>query len=134
LDLTPGTLGGRFTTLEGLLAQVYEELHSRIFSETSDSMEAETYERWTNFFKGLQSVKEGEREFTVILEDPLASSYLQNLYAPDPDPNMTIEDYERTEEQNEDLGINDMVLSGYSKEEKEAEAEAKEEEAKEEAS
>ena len=29
------------------------------------------------------------------------------------DPNMTIEMYERTEEQNEDLGLNDMVLENY---------------------
>ncbi len=59
------------------------------------------------------------RPFTLILDDPVANSYLQNLYAPDPDPNMTITTYERTFEQNEDLGINDMVLEGY--EEKEAE-------------
>lgn len=118
LDLTPGTLGGRFTTLEGLLTQVYEELHSRIFSGTSDSMGEETYNRWTEFFKGLKAAKEGKIKFTVILEDPLAASYLQNLYAPDPDPDTTIEDYERTEEQNEDLGLNDMVLEGYEKDEK----------------
>lgn len=49
----------------------------------------------------------------MILDDPLANSYLQNLYAPDPDPNMTIEEYERTWEQNEDLGLNDMKVEGY---------------------
>ncbi|CAG8628554.1 579_t:CDS:2, partial [Paraglomus occultum] len=36
-----------------------------------------------------------------------------NPYAPDPDPNMEIELYERTWEQNEGLGINDMVLEEY---------------------
>jgi zinc finger protein len=45
---------------------------------------------------------------TIILDDPLANSYLQNLCAPDPDPQMTIEEYERSYEQNEDLGINQM--------------------------
>lgn len=43
----------------------------------------------------------------------MANSYLQNLYAPDPDPNMTTEVYDRTWEQNEDLGLNDMVVEGY---------------------
>ena len=54
-----------------------------------------------------------ERPFTLILDDPLANSYLQNLYAPDPDPNMTIEEYDRTWEQNEMLGLNDMKVEGY---------------------
>ena len=58
-------------------------------------------------------VKEGNRPFTIILDDPLANSYLQNLYAPDPDPNMTVEMYERTWEQNEELGLNDIKVEGY---------------------
>ena len=57
--------------------------------------------------------KNAEREFTVILDDPLANSYLQNIYAPDPDPNMTIEVYDRDWEQNEELGLNDMKVEGY---------------------
>ena len=51
--------------------------------------------------------------YTLILDDPLADSYLQNIYAPDPDPNMEIVTYERTWEQNEDWGLNDMKVEGY---------------------
>lgn len=58
-------------------------------------------------------VKTADHPFTLILDDPLANSYLQNLYAPDPDPNMTIEEYDRTWEQNEALGLNDMKVEGY---------------------
>jgi zinc finger protein len=58
-------------------------------------------------------IKNAERPFTLILDDPLANSYVQNLYAPDPDPNMEIETYERTWQQNEDLGLNDMKVEGY---------------------
>lgn len=108
LDLVPGTLGGRFTTIEGLLTQVYEELHSRVFQERSDSMEEETKKNWTVFLARLQDAIEGKIGFTIIMEDPLSSSYIQNVYAPDNDPNMIIEDFERTYEQNEDLGLNDM--------------------------
>lgn len=54
-----------------------------------------------------------EIKCTLILDDPLGNSYLQNLYAPEPDPAMTIEEYERTFEQNETLGLNDMRLEGY---------------------
>lgn len=117
LDLTPGTLGGRFTTVEGLLAQVHDELHQRIFankdSESSDSLEAATRDRWEFFFQGLCDAKDGKKRFTCILDDPLAASYVQNLCAPDPDPQLTIEDVERTKEQEDDLGISDMVTEGY---------------------
>ncbi|RPB28219.1 zinc finger protein zpr1 [Terfezia boudieri ATCC MYA-4762] len=124
LDLTPGTLGGRFTTLEGLLSQVHDDLHSRIFTSpsststheidlASDSLDAESRKRWRKFFEGLSEAKEGKRRFTLIMEDPMGASYLQNLYAPDPDPGMTVEEYERTEEQEEELGLRDMKTEGY---------------------
>lgn len=54
-----------------------------------------------------------EIKSTLILDDPLGNSYLQNLYAPDPDPAMTIEEYQRTFEQNESLGLNDIRLEDY---------------------
>ncbi|RLV90786.1 Zinc finger protein ZPR1 [Spathaspora sp. JA1] len=108
LDLTPGTLGGRFTTIEGLLTQVREELHGRVFTQSSDSMDEETKTRWTSFFARLDDAISGNIPFTIIMEDPLASSYIQNVYAPDNDPNMIIEEFERTFEQNESLGLNDM--------------------------
>jgi zinc finger protein len=124
LDLTPGTLGGRFTTLEGLLAQVHDELHQRIFADSgehSDSLDLEQRKKWEEFFQGLRDAKEGKSKFTCILDDPLAASYVQNLCAPDPDPQLTIEDVERTTEQEEDLGIADMKTEGYGEQaEKEA--------------
>ena len=113
LDIQEGTLGGRFTTLEGLLRQVYDELESRVFSQTSDSMDEQTKQNWIEFFSRLKTAIEGKVKFTVIMQDPLAGSYIQNVYAPDPDPNMKIEDYERTEEQNEDLGLADMKVDNY---------------------
>lgn len=67
------------------------------------------------------------------MDDPLGNSYLQNLYAPDPDPNMTIEEYERTWDQNESLGLNDMKVNGEEEEEsKEEEEEENKEKSKEE--
>ncbi|KAI0791646.1 zf-ZPR1-domain-containing protein [Irpex lacteus] len=108
LVLEAGTLGGRFTTLEGILDQVYEELSEKVFSDAKKG--DGTFE---TFLGKLKAVKSAERPFTLILDDPLANSYLQNLYAPDPDPNMTIEEYERTWEQNEELGLNDMKVEGY---------------------
>lgn len=61
-------------------------------------------------------VKAVETPFTFILDDPLANSHLQNIYAPDPDPNMTVELYDRTFEQNEELGLNDIKVENYNAE------------------
>ena len=49
-------------------------------------------------------------EFTLILDDPAGNSYMQNVYAPEEDPELTIETYERSFEQNDELGLNDMKV------------------------
>ncbi|THH32378.1 hypothetical protein EUX98_g1799 [Antrodiella citrinella] len=108
LVLQHGTLGGRFTTLEGILDQVYEELSQKLFVDASSDDGA-----FEKFLAKLKAVKNVEMPFTLILDDPLADSYLQNIYAPDPDPNMEIVTYDRTYDQNEDWGLNDMQVEGY---------------------
>ena len=87
---------------------MYEELSAKVFNDAKSDDGA-----FEKFLGKLKAVKAAEHPFTLILDDPLANSYLQNLYAPDPDPNMTIEEYDRTWEQNEDLGLNDMKVEGY---------------------
>lgn len=109
LRLAPGTLGGRFTTLEGLLQQVYDELSEKVMnagdSSASRGVNTELLETFLGRLKGLISV---DQPYTVILDDALANSYIQSPYAPDPDPQLLVQDYERTWEQREDLGLNDM--------------------------
>jgi zinc finger protein len=68
-------------------------------------------QRFATFLESMKQAIAGEMPFTLIVDDPLAGSYVQNLYAPDVDPNMVIEEYERTQEQDEDLGIADMNVS-----------------------
>lgn len=118
LQVNPGTLGGRFTTVEGLLTQVRNDLHSQIFetgsSEGGDSLSNEQRSQWKSFFEGIDAAIKGEKKFTIILTDPMASSYVQKAVDPDQeDPQMTTEDYERTEEEMEDLGLNDMKVENY---------------------
>ena len=121
LSVNPGTLGGRFTTVEGLLTQIRDDLHGQIFdiddldSQGGDSLAVETKTKWSNFFATLDKAIKAEIPFTMVLEDPWASSYVQNLCAPEMDPQLDIEDYERTEEENEDLGLNDIQVEGYTK-------------------
>ncbi|KAH8907184.1 zf-ZPR1-domain-containing protein [Coniochaeta sp. PMI_546] len=117
LSVNPGTLGGRFTTVEGLLTQVRDDLKSQIFETGTghDGLSEEEKTRWATFFEELDKAVAGEREFTIVLADPLAASYVQSL-ADDPgqpDEQMTVEEYERTEEEEEDLGLKDMNTENY---------------------
>ncbi|RHZ88019.1 hypothetical protein Glove_26g106 [Diversispora epigaea] len=116
LELQSGTLGGRFTTIEGLLRQVYDELIERVpfVNRDGDSVQDKRRETFKNFLEKLDKVIGGEvLPAHIILDDPLSNSYLQNPYAPESDPNMKIEIYKRSWEQNEFLGLNDIVLENY---------------------
>lgn len=116
LHLQPGTLGGRFTTLEGLLGQVYEELDEKVFAR-GDAAKGQDKSEMGQFLVKLKSAMEVTIQYTIILDDPLANSYIQNPYAPDEDPNMETVEYTRDFDQNEDLGLNDVQVEGYHGEE-----------------
>ncbi|KAI6756578.1 hypothetical protein HG530_011176 [Fusarium avenaceum] len=117
LQVNPGTLGGRFTTVEGLLTQVRGDLHSQIFEgvgQGGDSLASNEKSEWTAFFDGLDAAIRGEKTFTIILTDPFASSYVQPLVDPPaPDPAIHRESYTRTDEEEEELGLKDMKLENY---------------------
>ncbi|KAI9696348.1 MAG: nucleolar zinc-finger protein [Bogoriella megaspora] len=123
LDVQAGTLGGRFTTIEGLLTQVRHDLRRQIFDaegegyEAGDSMAAGEKEKWDKFFENMASALDGTLSFSCILEDPLAASYVQSYTAPEPDDQMTVEEYERTEEEEEQLGLRDIKTEHYEAEE-----------------
>ncbi|KAI9744903.1 MAG: nucleolar zinc-finger protein [Claussenomyces sp. TS43310] len=133
LSVNPGTLGGRFTTVEGLLTQVREDLHRQIFDVDDevgaggDSLPADAKSTWSSFFEGIDAAIKGERKFTVMLVDPLASSYVQNLCTPDEDPQIITEEYERTAEEEEELGLTDMKTEGYEQDDATGKAEELEE-------
>ncbi|PLW20076.1 hypothetical protein PCANC_12081 [Puccinia coronata f. sp. avenae] len=130
LHLNPGTLGGRFTTLEGLLKQVFEELDQKVFArgdsaagqpasqnppESGDSDEAQNYSKTTMeiFLDKFKKIIEADTPFTVILDDPISNSFIQNIYAPDDDPAIEKIEYERSFDQNEELGLNDIKTENY---------------------
>lgn len=119
VTVQPGTLGGRFTTVEGLLTEIRDQLKGQIYDiddstqSGGDSMAESDKDKWARFFTRLDSAIKGEMKFVITLEDPMANSYVQDLCAPEPDPQMKTEDYTRTEEEEEELGLKDMKVEGY---------------------
>lgn len=115
-ELGMAAVGGKFTTLEGLLKDIRDLIVSKNPFVCGDSSTSDRMQRLQEFGKKIDKIIAGEMEVHVVLDDPAGNSYLQNVYAPDPDPEITIEKYTRTYEQNEDLGLNDMKTEGYQEE------------------
>jgi zinc finger protein len=94
LSLDHGTLGGRFTTLEGLLQQIYDELASKALvrgDAFGGGGERERFEAFLDKLKAVMECREDVVPYEIVLDDPLANSYIQNPYAPDPDEQVTVD-------------------------------------------
>lgn len=111
MNVTNYSMGGRFTTLEGLLVYVKERLGETNPFAFGDSAGKAT--KLKELVDKIDSVINNKRFVTVILDDPIGNSYIQNTYAPDPDPHLKIEKYKRTEEQDLEYGISDMRTENY---------------------
>ncbi|XP_050360188.1 zinc finger protein ZPR1 isoform X1 [Nymphalis io] len=115
LDLEVGgrALGGRFSTAEGLVRATLEQIKDApTLQGDAPKLAKENLERFT---EKLQEVIDGKRAITLILDDPAGNSYVQNLND-DPatfDDGLKVTRYERTYEQNDELGLNDMKTEGY---------------------
>ena len=115
VEVTPGTMGGRFTTVEGLVTQIRDDLKGSIFDVgedevSTDSMPSDSKKEWGTFFSQMDKAVKGEIQYTILMEDPLGNSYCQPLDLDESgnDPKIRTQEYERTEEEEEELGLADM--------------------------
>uniref|UniRef100_A0A2K6EJ17 Zinc finger protein ZPR1 n=1 Tax=Propithecus coquereli TaxID=379532 RepID=A0A2K6EJ17_PROCO len=111
-ELGMTVLGGKFTTLEGLLKDVWELVTKNPFTLGDSSNPGQT-EKLQEFSQKLDQIIEGNMKAHFVMDDPAGNSYLQNVYAPQDDPEMKVERYKCTFDQNEELGLNDMKTEGY---------------------
>ncbi|CCI46297.1 unnamed protein product [Albugo candida] len=113
LELVHGSLGGLYTTVEGLLDRIRQNIEEGNPFAVGDSDGGRS--QLKTWLERLQQMKEGQKPFTLILEDPLANSFLYSPHGTaENDPLMTAEKYQRTEAEDQELGISDMVTEGYS--------------------
>nr|XP_020472170.1 zinc finger protein ZPR1 [Monopterus albus] len=112
-ELGMGALGGKFTTVEGLLSDIKDLIVGKNPFVHGDSCSTDRVQKLKEFGEKLDKIIAGELNAHIILDDPVGNSYLQNVYAPEADPEMTVEKYTRSFEQNEELGLNDMRTEGY---------------------
>ncbi|GER40999.1 ZPR1 zinc-finger domain protein [Striga asiatica] len=112
LELASGTLGGLVTTVEGLISKISESLE-RVHGFTfGDSLDDSRKSKWKDFRAKLDKLKNLEDPWTLVIDDALSNSFIAP--ATDEikdDTQLTFEEYERSWEQNEELGLNDMDTS-----------------------
>nr|XP_027193611.1 zinc finger protein ZPR1 homolog [Dermatophagoides pteronyssinus] len=129
LDLEPGTLGGVFTTIEGLLVRIHDEIIDKFKLILGDSKDEKNKQILLFVLQQLKGHLEGTSlPFTLILDDCADLSHIGSigdelLFFSNPgkpneqktkkDANLTKEFYERNEDQNIFLGIADMKVEDY---------------------
>lgn len=86
LDLTlqPGTLGAVYTTIEGFITKIIDQMEEVNPFNEGDS--ARDSDKFFTFISKLKALANGEQAFTFILDDPLANCFIYNPNAPEDDP------------------------------------------------
>jgi zinc finger protein len=127
LILQHGTLGGVYTTVEGLLLKIYNSLSdnnpfymgdSTSLHHSEDPSLASQNSKFHEFLHRLMNYMNGlHLPFTIILRDPLGNSFVSpriGLFTPpEMDQQLLITEFDRTFEENEDLGLNDINTADY---------------------
>jgi zinc finger protein len=108
-ESSEGSLGSMFTTVEGVIDKLCTQLLDTPFT-TGDS----SINNLNDFVMKLRDLQQLKKKFTFILDDPLSNSFIFPVGEnKNDDKRLKKEEYERTYEQNEDLGINDMKVENY---------------------
>ncbi|XVE84403.1 hypothetical protein DITRI_Ditri17bG0009800 [Diplodiscus trichospermus] len=112
LELASGTLGGVVTTVEGLITKISESLE-RVHGFTfGDSLDESKKNKWLDFKGRLNKILSMTEPWTLILDDALANSFIAPATDDIKDDHQLIfEEYVRSWEQNEELGLNDIDTS-----------------------
>ncbi|KAJ9565030.1 LOW QUALITY PROTEIN: hypothetical protein OSB04_000996 [Centaurea solstitialis] len=101
-EIPPESQRGSLSTVEGILVRAVDELQA--LQEERKKVDPQIGEAIDEFILKLKACATGNSSFTFILDDPAGNSFIENPYAPSPDPSLTIDFYERTSEQQASLG------------------------------
>uniref|UniRef100_A0A8R1TWC2 Zinc finger ZPR1-type domain-containing protein n=1 Tax=Onchocerca volvulus TaxID=6282 RepID=A0A8R1TWC2_ONCVO len=114
LEVGPGALSGRFTTVEGLLIATRDQLKEQgDFFLIGDSRSEAENQQMKKLLDNFEQILRLQKKVHLVLDDPTGNSYIQSLNAPMDDSRLKKEFYERTNEQNDELGLNDMKTENY---------------------
>ncbi|KAK8637058.1 hypothetical protein V6N13_064488 [Hibiscus sabdariffa] len=101
-EIPPEAQRGSLSTVEGILVRAIDGLQA--LQEERKKADPQTAEAIDQFLLKLKACATGESPFTFILDDPAGNSFIENPFAPSPDPSLSIKFYDRTPEQQASLG------------------------------
>ncbi len=115
LEIEAGSLGGLYTTVEGLLTLARDTLFEGSAGDFArgDSAPGGRKSKFQLFEQRFRSVVDGEIDFSLVIKDPLAASFIYSPTAPEPEPRLVMADYPRSFDEDEELGLNDMNTDSY---------------------
>uniref|UniRef100_A0A3B3TR03 Zinc finger protein 259 n=1 Tax=Poecilia latipinna TaxID=48699 RepID=A0A3B3TR03_9TELE len=102
-EIPPFTQKGSLSTIEGLLDRAVAGLEQD--QPARRAAEPQVAEKIEEFIQKLKKLKDVEREFTLVIEDPSGNSFVENPLAPQKDEALTVTRFKRTAQQDEQLGI-----------------------------
>eukprot|EP00934_Nitzschia_sp_Nitz4_P009094 Nitzschia sp. Nitz4//scaffold3_size479765//313073//314488//NITZ4_000129-RA/size479765-processed-gene-1.309-mRNA-1//-1//CDS//3329550845//9084//frame0 len=124
LELDGGGLGGLYTTVEGLLDKIFQQLSDSNPFLIGDSVMKQHNENdgvnfppptntaFTVFLKSLENIKNGNKfPFSLVIVDPLDNSFIgpaKGAKTSDTGNDVSVTPFQRSPEQNEMLGLNDI--------------------------
>lgn len=103
LEVPPESQKGTLSTVEGVLKRAFTDL--QLLQDERKRVDPKMAEALEEFLKKLEACANGDRAFTLILDDPSGNSFIESLHGSEPDPLLSIENYDRTGQQNEAMGF-----------------------------
>ncbi|GMT08908.1 hypothetical protein PFISCL1PPCAC_205, partial [Pristionchus fissidentatus] len=114
LEVGPGALCSRFTTVEGIITATREQIEAQSKFFIGDSATSDEKKNLTALLAAFDDIVSLKRKgVTIVLDDPAGNSYVQSLTAPMDDSRLNKTFYTRNYEQNDELGLNDMKVENY---------------------
>ncbi|KAK2197317.1 bifunctional Zinc finger [Babesia duncani] len=114
VEMSPGTVGGVFTSVEGLIIKIMEGIeknHPFLIGDSTPEMKSSIRQRvkLLEKYANLQQVE----SYTLIIDDPANHSFIGELNTGEQGDSLKTETYTRTYQQDEELGLIGMNTEDY---------------------
>jgi ZPR1 zinc finger protein len=107
-EMVSGSLGGLYTTVEGLLKQIHDRLRSANPLARGDESNSEQRSNFEHFLTKIHDYRSGMEQFTIVMEDPMDQSFIFSTATDGgQDEQLKVETYQRTKEEDDECGLVD---------------------------
>ena len=117
LEIPPESQKGSSSTVEGFLTKTRDGIKEK--QDERRAVDPALAGQLDQFLERLEAVIQVTKPFTFIVRDPTGNSFVENPSAPAPDPDLKVEYFVRTKDDEDELGITDIREGAAEQEEEE---------------